>query len=1368
MYLSKSRRPITGRPLARTITAAFLLTALGISIQASASVPVDPGTASLETRLREARVFEEPLIATGPSSVEEQQALWQAVQQYRDAGNAEAFAPLQSFLTQYPNSAWGLALRTNLGLTYYRLGYFSRAMDAWEAAWRDARAQTQPETKRLADRALGELVRMHARIGHADRVTALLEEAQARPLQGPATEAIAGAREGLWLMRNEPGVAYLCGPMALKNILEFQGADRSRIAKINAVRSSPQGVTLDTVGKLAQQVKLPYTIARRSPGTPIPLPAVVHWKINHYAAIVAEENGQYHLKDPTFGRDLWISKAALEAETSNYFLIPKQAARQPGWKTVAQAEAKQVFGMGATTVVDETRLTPNDPKACDCKNEDNANSTGAADAGIGGGLEGIPSMGMPSYNVHAMLVSLNVVDTPVGYRPPKGPAVNFTLTYNQRDAHQPANFTYFNFGPKWTSNWLSYVQDDPASPGSSVMRYVAGGGVVFQSGYNTSTGTFTVEAAEASVLVRTSATSYERRLSDGSKEVYAQPDGATYAPRRVFLTQIVDRRGNAVTLTYDGQQRLTAVTDALGKRTTLGYGNASNPLLVTQITDPFGRMAQIGYDASGLLSDITDAIGMKSSFSYDAGTFINAMTTPYGTTHFAYGESGMQRWINITDPLGQTERVEYAHPTPGMSPSESQAPAGMNVFNEWLHYRNTYYWNAKAYAESAGDYTKARLTHWFHAKDNSQMTAGAIESTKEPQESRVWYKYANQVWAAAVGPTEQPTQIGRVRDDGTTERVQLTYNAQGNLTTKIDAAGQQVSYDYASNGIDVVRIYGLGINPIAEYTYDDQHNPLTYRDAAGQVTTYTYNAAGQKTSETNALGQTTRWEYDNDGFLQRVVNASGKADVSFTYDAVGRVASRTDAEGYTLRYQYDALNRLTQIQYPDNTTRVQAWDKLDLASVTDQMGRVTRYAYNSARNRVRATDPLGRATQYDYYPNGKIKTETDANGTVTAFTYTPSGRLATRTVTAAGGAAQTTSYSYDGIGQLTQVTQHDGSTATYKYDGARRLTAATDTQGNSVQYTLDQRGNHTQDQLKDPSGNPTRQVDRVFDAMNRPVQVTQQGGLPTSAATEALIKVVPVGVTASSTYSDNVPARVIDGVSSNAWIASGYAPQWIEVDLGAAVPLKKLRMLVSQSPAGQTTHVVTGGMNPAPTSVLQTVSRNTVDGQWLEVSLDTAVSVRYIRISTTGSPSWVSWHELEFYRTPEGASTLTKILPTAVTASGYYSSNVPGQAVDGKNDTSWTATDAPQWIEVDLGAVVPLKKMRLLTSQSPAGQTTHVVTADTAAAPTNVLQTFSGNTTDNQWLEASRETAPVNVRYVRIQTTSSPSWVSWHELEFYR
>ncbi|MDO3624123.1 discoidin domain-containing protein, partial [Ralstonia pseudosolanacearum] len=418
-------------------------------------------------------------------------------------------------------------------------------------------------------------------------------------------------------------------------------------------------------------------------------------------------------------------------------------------------------------------------------------------------------------------------------------------------------------------------------------------------------------------------------------------------------------------------------------------------------------------------------------------------------------------------------------------------------------------------------------------------------------------------------------------------------------------------------------------------------------------------------------------------------------------------------------------------------------------------------------------DPLGHTTTINQYDaSGRPLQTTDANGTVTAFTYSNRGWLTSQTITPVSGTGQTTNYSYDAVGLLTKVTLPDGSSVSFSYDGAHRLTGAADSQGNSISYTLDAMGNRIQEQAKDPSGSLTRQVDRVFDTINRPLQVTQQGAVPSSPVSvpEALIKVAPVSVAASSTYNDNVPERTLDGVPSNAWIATSYAPQWIEVDLGVAVPLKKLRMLVSQSPAGQTTHVVTGGMSPAPTSVLKTLSGNTSDGQWLEVSLDTAVSVRYIRITTTGSPSWVSWHELEFYRTPTTpatASTLTKITPAAASASGYYSSNVPSQAIDGKNDTPWTATAAPQWIEVDLGAAVPLKKVRMLVSQSPAGQTTHVVTGGMSPAPTSVLQTLSGNTSDGQWLEASLD-GSVSVRYIRITTTGSPSWVSWHELEFYR
>lgn len=1099
MYRTKPNRSRTGRLVVHAVASAAWTLSLGFGLPVWASVSATPDEIPLDIRLREERLFEEPLVATGPSSLQEQQALWEAVRQYRESGDAESFEPLQAFLSQYPNSAWGLALHTNLGLTYYRLGYFSRAMDAWEAAWRETRGQTLPETKRLADRALGELIRMHARLGHANRVSALLEETKNRSLQGSATEAVAGAREGLWMMQNDPGVAYLCGPMALKNILEFQGADKHRIATLEAVRSGSNGVTLDMVGQLAKRVKLPYTVARRSPGTPIPLPAVVHWKVNHYAAIVGEDGERYHLKDPTFGRDLWISKSALEAETSNYFVIPAQAAKQPGWHTVAQAEAKKIFGMGATTAVDDTRLTPDDVKACECKSEEPSPGPEAGAAGGAAQADGA-SLGMPTYNVHAMLVSLNLVDTPISYQPPKGPAIQFTLTYNQRDAQQPANFTYFNFGPKWTSNWLSYVQDDPTSPGSNVLRYVAGGGAVPYAGYNSATGAFSPGRSDGSVLVRVAAGRYELRMNDGSRQVYGQPDGATFAPRRVFLSQIIDPQGNSVSLTYDSKMRLSTVTDARGKASVLEYGNTANPLLVTKITDPFGRTAQMGYDASGRLSDITDAIGMKSSFGYDTGTFINTMTTPYGTTKFAYGESGVQRWINITNPLGQTERIEYAHQAPGIPYSEASTPSGMTVFNAYINYRNTFYWNADAYAKSAGDYTKARIFHWLHSRENTNTTAGVLESMVVPGESRIWYLYPDQSSPSITGSFEQPTAVGRLRDDGSTELFQYTYDAKGRMTSRTagDAVGHRITYDYTTdygNAPSYVHDQLPGV-PIAGYSYNAQYRPVIYADAQGQNTRYTYNASGQKLTETDPNGFTAKWEYDADGLLQRVINAAGNTETSFTYDAVGRVASRTDALGNATKYQYDALNRLTQTEYADGSKQLQTWDRLDLSSVTDPLGRVTRYAYDGARNLVTTTDALGRSTQYSYYPNGKLKSMTVPSGTVTEFTYTPAGRKARQTVTTAAGAVALTTYDYTGTGLLARMTQPDGSYITRSYDDWRRLSATADAMGNRVQTTLDGRGNPMVEQTFNASGVLLHQSSRLFDRMHRPIQIFE--GVPYS------------------------------------------------------------------------------------------------------------------------------------------------------------------------------------------------------------------------------------------------------------------------------
>src|SRR5262249_54203029 len=162
----------------------------------------------------------------------------------------------------------------------------------------------------------------------------------------------------------------------------------------------------------------------------------------------------------------------------------------------------------------------------------------------------------------------------------------------------------------------------------------SGGGSFAYSGYSSTTGRFTAQDDDGSILVRISGSPivYQRQLGDGSIEVYSQSDGAVAFPRRILLTQIIDPQGNAVTLNYDGQRRLTSLTDAAGRQTTFTYGFAPRPLAVTQITDPFGRSATLTYDGSGNLTSITDVLGLTSTFTYDANFLVNSMTTPYGTT----------------------------------------------------------------------------------------------------------------------------------------------------------------------------------------------------------------------------------------------------------------------------------------------------------------------------------------------------------------------------------------------------------------------------------------------------------------------------------------------------------------------------------------------------------------------------------------------------------------------------------------------------------------------------------------------------------------------------------------------------------------
>ncbi len=968
--------------------------------------------------------FEEPFLATASTTAQDDAALRQAIERYRGRAVEDDFSPMTGYLGASKTSGWRVAVLTNLGLSYYHDGYFSKAIDSWEQAWREGKEAEDPRAKPIVDRAVGELLRMHARLGHADRIESLLKEIGDRPLSGPATEALTGAKEGLWMMRNEPGEAYLCGPMALKNLLILEGAKPDKLASLEHYRSGPQGVSLEQVGTLAAQAELPHRLVFRQSGQAIPVPSIVHWKVSHFAAIIGQEGDRFHVSDPTFGRDLWISRRALESEASGYFLVPSPSQEASlVWRPVGNTEASQVRGMGFTSFQQFGANLLSELKK----------------------FFGTCSSGMCVADTTMLTVGVHLEDTPVGYSPPKGPDAHIKVVYNQREDSQPATFGWFNVSPKWTLTALAYIQDDPTSPGANVMRYAAGGGSVAYAGYVTATGAFTPETRDASVLVRTSASplTYERRLQDGSKEVYAQSNGATSYPRRVFLTQMVDRFGNASTYAYDAQLRLTSITDATGRQTTFSYELTAQPLLVTRITDPFGRSAVLAYDANNRLSKITDVLGLVSQFTYDASGLINALTTPYGTTSFAYGDNGTTRFVNTTDPLGYTDRVEFHHQAPGVAYSDpaNTVPTGLGLCNCYLYYRDSYYWDKHMYPLAGGNYNQARITHFHHWITNSNETAHSVESIKLPLENRISFTYPGQVDGSYYsGSYDRPTAIARVLDDGTSQETKLTYNAQGNVTDSIDPAGRETQFAYAANGIDVTSVKqktsASGYSTLATMTYNGQHLPLTMTDAAGQTTTYTYNNAGQPLTKTDALGHVSTFNYDGQGYLTSVVNANNQTQASFTYDGFGRVGSSTDSEGRTVAYQYDALDRPTIETYPDGTTRQNAYNRLDLASVTDRQGRTTTFSYDANRQITQITDPLQRKTKFAYYENGVRKNLTDPNGNTTSWTIDLESRVTGKTY--ADGKGSTDAYEAT-TSRLKSVTDALGQKKQYSYTIDNRL-----------------------------------------------------------------------------------------------------------------------------------------------------------------------------------------------------------------------------------------------------------------------------------------------------------------------------------------
>jgi RHS repeat-associated protein len=996
-------------------------------------------------------LFVQPLVPVRGTTTEENAQLARALTGYAHATpdrGRDSVRPLEQFLAERPMSAWAPSLQVGLGWIYRSTGRFSKALDAWQTAWTSTKDLKTSHARTVGDEAVGYLSQMEAYLGRKEQLRPLLADTRARGVHGSAAELVSQSASGLSDMESHPEVAFKCGPSALARILALHPTKDSAksLAVLQAAHSTPSGLSLMSVQAFSVDADMNYQMAFRSAGAPVVVPAVAHWRVGHYAALLGRDpRGGYLVSDATFGENVTMSRATLDEEASGYFLVP--AGPLPtGWRPVGAAEGDSVWGRG------------------DTGSNDDIYATGRQEIHA---FDKCPDGGCTSWNVEAMVVGLSLHDEPLGYKPPFGPRIRLQMDYSYRDAMQPGTFTYTNFGNKWTTNFISYVADDAGCAGfygsaqlgrnvgyntiqvvgnDCAMLYRQGGGGEPYSFPSSDIapapgGSWTSSLGEFSQAVLTknfdlfgATKNFVRTLPDGSTETFGYAmgggvDASFYGGTKYFMTQFTDPQGNAVNINYDSLYRITSVVDAMNQPTWFCYNdsypnhgcnqpiagqNPSSNLVVTQVIDPFQRSAYFGYqvdpsDSSvNRLVSIKDVLGIVSNYTYQSDPktgnltdFVEQLYIPqYGLTQFQFtdatGETSplSTRSVTTTDPLNRVSRVEF-HQSLDLTPACTAQNAQMLSTGV----------DAGAVADRDG----------ISCSDGGaylpQLPATALalaNSNLQYRNTFVWDPYQ--------------------------------YNCQENAddfcyTNCAKTASNPGGYCYANAKV----IHWLHANqgdPTQSLSSDT--NPMT---------------ASRIPESVKAPLETRVWyEYESQGVQQQDPAFSQAPTIGVGSTNQPTVIARTDENGISQvwQYLYNGYGHVTQVTDPIGRQTTFVYENgIDLNYVTNTSPGHNDYLlslqdYNGHHMPQGVQGANWGVTNYLYNGAGQVKSRTDPLGNMWTYAYeqgnlpNDSGYLATVT----GPAPEFAQYqfTYDGVGRVLTAKDPSGEVLTYSYDAADRLT----------------------------------------------------------------------------------------------------------------------------------------------------------------------------------------------------------------------------------------------------------------------------------------------------------------------------------------
>ncbi len=641
------------------------------------------------------------------------------------------------------------------------------------------------------------------------------------------------------------------------------------------------------------------------------------------------------------------------------------------------------------------------------------------------------------------------------------PAPGLWLEFD-RQASQSISGRYFTgrFGRGWTDNWDYQLTTD--AKGNASMRL----GPTTRFFAKQADGSYMGSMGDHGMLTQSGGV-FQLREVDGNVESF-RPDGLLDFKR--------DPNGNRITCGYTGGL-LTSLTHSNGSAITINYNGQGR---VSQITDPAGRASTYTYDATGQhLLTYTNKFG-TTQYGYVTGQgpqreHALASITYSDNTHINFTYDTQGRLIgNYRD--GGAEPLAYAYDTAGgysiTDGVGAKTTYRLNDFGQVAQSIDPLGGVTRLFYDMNMDLVKQVLPDGS-AYTFSYDTRGNLTSRVSPSGGRVAMTYEpafNQLtsFEDERGNTTRydidarGNVITMTYADDTS--VQFGYDAVGNLISLTNARGQRVVMSYDKNGLVTSQVLPDGSQ--ATFAYDPRGNLVSATNANGTLAfTYgaldlptrvvtpngaldiAYNGVGQRTRVADQTGLTVNYAHDALGRVQALTDGGGNPIVAYTYDLAGRPVTETKGNGTTTTYQFDLAGQILSLVHkaPNGSVNSQydyTYDIMGRVATMRTGGVTTTYGHDLLGQLTSLTAP-GRSIQYQYDPAGNRVSVND-NGAVTpyvtnnrnqytnigpdSFTYDADGNLATRVV---GGS--TTTYNFDPIGRLAGISGPGGASS-FAYD----------------------------------------------------------------------------------------------------------------------------------------------------------------------------------------------------------------------------------------------------------------------------------------------------------------------------------------------